>query len=136
MGKWTKEETKFLSLWYAEKGKMWCANELNKTEAQIRSKAARLKLYQDKCGEFAQEWQKKAAKSKIGKERPEQAKVIRDLRASGRLQMTDKGKEAISLSMKKRIASQGHMKGMRGKKNVLKKIKLNFQRSTRINGKG
>jgi len=113
---WSQEETRFLALHYPEKGKMWCAQQLNKTSHQIRSKAFRMKIYQDQCGDFFKSWQNRAAVSKIGKSRPDQALVIKKLHSSGKLIKTDAMKKATSKRMKKWIKKHGHNKGMLGKK--------------------
>lgn len=116
--KWTVEDLELLKRYYPRMGKQWCMESLCRTEASIRYKAAELGLKLDRESEFAKEFQMRAAKSKIGKKRPEQALVIKRLHAEGKLKKTDKQKEAISRRSKLWFANNPHPKGMLGKKHT------------------
>lgn len=77
MTTWTEQQLEWFKSNYPKLGKQFCMKKLNKTEAQIRQRAYRLGLKQDRTSAFFREWQKKAAKSKIGKKRPDQAERLR-----------------------------------------------------------
>lgn len=95
-------------------------NALNKSDAQIRSKCAREKIYQDKTSDFFKDWQKRAAKSKIGSQsikRQNSLKAAWNARkARGLPKITRSQKRRMSIAAKKRIEKYGHPKGMKGKK--------------------
>lgn len=113
---WTSETEAFLVKNYPIHGKKWCMNELGKSEASIRAKAARLNLRQNKDSEFFTDWQTRAAGSKVGKKRPEQAEVIRALHAEGKMVVSEEGRKAISKATKKRQDEKGHPRGALGMK--------------------
>lgn len=116
---WTPNEISFLSQNYPLKGKLWCMNAMKKSEGQIRSMAAKLNLKIDQNGEFFKKFQKQAALSKIGKKRPIQSLIMKEKAKQGNLALIDWVKnngEIISENSKKRIAKNGHPKGMLGKK--------------------
>ena len=118
MKHWKQEDINWLINNYPLFGKEESARVLSKTIGSIRTKAARLGLRQNKDSEFFKEWQNRAQQSKIGKKRPEQAKVMLELHMQGRMRMTDKGKETISHVTKERLKEKGHPKGMKGKKHT------------------
>lgn len=113
---WTPESEAFLIENYPIHGKQWCMKALDKSEASIRAKAARLNLRQDRGSEFFTGWQTRAAETKVGKKRPDQAEVIKALHANGKLKVTPQGRKAISLAAKKRHAEKGHPRGALGMK--------------------
>lgn len=121
MKRWTQEEVTFLALNYPNKGRSYCANALNRTEAQIRSKVSREKIYQDYDSDFFKEWQERAAKSKIGRKASEEernrrsTKAIADF-ASGKRKVKRSTRSRMSVAMKKRIALEGHSRGFKGKR--------------------
>lgn len=119
MKHWTKDEIDFLIKYYPEKGKKWCIEQLNKTEGAIRSKTSELKIKQDKKSEFFKDWQTRAAKSKIGKKRPEHAILMKKYKEQGRLTVitnpSEHQRKAISDNTKKWIKENGHPRGMLGK---------------------
>ena len=135
---WTEFEINFLKLHYPEYGKHWCMHGLDKTESQVRHKAADLGLRLNHKGSFCQEYQSKAAKERTGKKRPEQSLVIKALWENGKLgNYTDKQKKNISIRMKKHIAENGHPKGALGmkhtdetKEKLSKKSKLYWENVT------
>jgi hypothetical protein len=119
--KWTKEEEHFLAINYPEKGRLWCATHLNRSAAQVRSKTARMKIYQDTESGFFKEWQKRAAASKIGKKQSIESRISRSVQdkadfASGKRTIKRSTRKRMSIAMKKRIALKGHNRGMLGKK--------------------
>jgi len=115
---WNKQEIQFLLDHYSNQGLNWCSTQLNKPSGSVRNKAWRLGLKQDKSSAFFKEWQSRAAKSKIGKKRPEQALVIKRLHDEGKLKMSDEGKKQISIKMKAWIETNGHQKGYLGLKHT------------------
>ena len=115
MKHWKKEDINWLINNYPLVGKEESARFLSKTIGSIRTKAARLGLKQNKDSEFFKEWQHRAAKSKIGKKRPEQAKVILELHKQGKLKMTDERKKTTGKRISEYIKTNGHPKGMKGK---------------------
>lgn len=118
--KWTSDEIIFLLDNYSDKGKGWCIENMGKSEGAIRSQAAQLGLKQNKDGEFFKEWQKRAAKSKEGKKKPEHSKLMKILSNKGLLitgkTPTDAQKKSVSEKAKKRIKEQGHPRGFLGGK--------------------
>ena len=116
MVRWTDAETEFLRINYPTRGLMYCAEQLGKRPTQIRDKASRMGVKQDKNSDFAKSWQARAAQSKVGKKRPEQAEVMRRLRSSGRLEATPEQRKAISERMKIQIKENGHPRGSLGMK--------------------
>jgi len=136
MEKWKNWEIDFLKNNYPEKGKSWCSESLNKTEGQIRSKASELKLRLNKESYFFKEFQERAAKSKVGKKRPEHSLLMKEYAENGVLPIlthkrTDKEKNDQSLRMKKYIDQNGHPKGMLGKthKKITKEKMGNISRN-------
>jgi hypothetical protein len=115
MNKWSNEEIETLVCHYPTMGKMWCANTLHRSESSVRWKASELKLTLSKDSEFFKEWQNRAAKSKVGKKRPDQALVIQKLHKEGKLVKTKKQKEAMSIRFKNWHSKNTHPKGMLGK---------------------
>jgi len=118
MATWKEEEIEFLKANYPERGKAWCMAQLNRTDGSIRRKAADLELKQNQESEFFKDWQSRAAKSKVGKKRPEQALVIKKTHADGKFKKTPQQKKAISERMKKFIATHGHPRGATGMKHT------------------
>lgn len=116
MGGWTKSQIDFLTSFYPEKGKMWCATVLKKTESSVRHKAAQLGLKLNKESDFFKEFQARAAQSKVGKKRPAQAEVMNRTRAEGKFVFTQERRKAISDRQTKIIKENGHPKGALGLK--------------------
>ena len=61
MVRWTDAETEFLRINYPTRGLMYCAEQLGKRPTQIRDKASRMGVKQDKNSDFAKSWQARAA---------------------------------------------------------------------------
>jgi len=97
---WTKIETQFLLKHYADQGLQWCCNELSKSAGSVRNKAWRLGLRQNHDSKFFKDWQSRAAKSKVGKKRPQQALVIKRLYAEGKLNFTTSRRKESSKRQK------------------------------------
>lgn len=116
MKRWKQSEIDWLINNYPLVGQKESAAHLSKSAPSIRAKAARLGLKQDKESSFFKEWQLRAAQSKVGKKRPEQANVIKKLHADGKLKATQEKREKLSLISKERWKNQPHPKGMKGKK--------------------
>lgn len=112
---WTNDEIQSLIDNYPSKGRMWCCEFLNKTEPQIRAKASRLGLRQDRNSEFFLDWQKRAAESKIGKKRPDQAEVMRNLHKEGKMIRSDELNKVIAQKRSESFKINGHPRGMLGK---------------------
>lgn len=129
MNKWTKEEIDFLKLHYPQNGKMWCCQQLKRTESSVRVKAAQLGLRLDPNSSFFLDFQERAALSKIGKKRPDQALVIKQLHEQGKLKKTDSQKKAISEMFKKWHQTNEHPKGMLGKKHTKESLQKISQAS-------
>jgi hypothetical protein len=113
---WNREDTEFLIQNYPSKGMKYCAIKLNKSIPSIRMKTSRLGLYQNRDSDFFKNWQSRAAKSKIGKKRPNQALVLKRVHEQGKLVKTEEQKKSIGIRSKKWIKENGHPKGMLGKK--------------------
>lgn len=113
---WTESEISWLTENYPNMGKKYCMEFLNKTEAQIRQKAARLNLKQNKDSEFFKDWQARAATSKVGKKRPEQALVMKKNHDDGKFVFTEERRKNISKVRKEHIALHGHPRGALGLK--------------------
>jgi hypothetical protein len=115
----TQEEIDFLIKNYPEKGKMWCCEQLNKTESQIRVKAAKLKLRLNKNSDFFIDFQRRAAKSKVGKKRPGHSAFMKELVKTDKFDKfritSEEDKIRISITNKKWIKENGHPRGMLGK---------------------
>ena len=113
--KWTTEDLELLKRYYPRMGKKWCMEAMCRTEASVRYKAAELGLKLDRESEFAKDFQSRAAKSKIGKKRPDQALVIKKLHAEGKLKKTNEQKEQMSQRVKRWHSLNPHPRGMLGK---------------------
>lgn len=114
MKEWTPEELDLLQQYYPQKGKRWCASQLGRGEGSIRWMASNLGLKQDRTSEFFEDWQRRAAESKVGKKRPEQRDVMLKLHAGGKLIKTEEQRKAISERMKAWHKTHEHPKGAIG----------------------
>jgi hypothetical protein len=132
---WTEDQLRTLVESYPVKGLVWCMNELKKTRGAIRQKASDLKLKQDRSSDFFKDWQSRAAKSKIGKKRPDQALVIKRLHREGKLIKTPEMREAISVRMQNQWKTKPHPKGMLGKKHSKESLAKISEASTKSNSK-
>jgi hypothetical protein len=123
---WTKKELEFLKDNYPEKGKLYCSENLNKTEPQIRYAATKLKLKFNLSSEFHKEWQSRAAESKKGKARPQHSAYMKDLHKKGELKpfINSQTPTSISNRMKDWHDQNDHPKGMKGKKHSTDTVKI------------
>lgn len=115
MKKWTEDDLNFLKLNYPQRGKIWCAEQLGRKEGSIRAKTSELNLRLDKQSEHWIDFQSRAASSKVGKKRPDQSLVMKQLHKDGKLLKTAIQKEAVSKRIKKWICENGHPRGMLNK---------------------
>lgn len=113
---WSASEIAWLKENYPTKGKMFCADYLGRSESQIRWKASELKLRLDRTSEFFTNFQERAAKSKVGKKRPDQAKVMLRNHAEGKFLFSEERRKLMSQISKDRIAKHGHPRGTLGMK--------------------
>jgi hypothetical protein len=114
MRRWTPEERRFFTANYPQKGKVWCMEQLGRTEGSIRWMASMLGLHEDKNSEFFKDFQVRAAQSKVGKKRPDQSIVMKKLHAEGKLRKNKEQLKAMGLRTKAWIAKNGHPKGTLG----------------------
>lgn len=119
--KWTESEVEFMREHYPQRGKMWCAEQLDRPEASIRQKASRLGLRQDRSSEFFQDWQNRAAQSKVGKKRPLHGEMMREMWASGMImrEFTEEHRKAQSERFKEWYKHNDHPRGFKGGKHTL-----------------
>lgn len=125
--KWTDEQIEFLRQNYPLKGRDWCAEQMGLRVGQIRMKASRLQLKARGHSDAWLDGQIKAAQSKVGKKRPEQAEVIRRLFREGKLgKPSEPRKRAAQILGEKRRGikrpemwlKNQHPRGMAGKKHT------------------
>jgi len=111
---WTIEETEFLKKNYPVKGRAWCAEQLKRTDNEVRNKAWRMGL---KARGVSEAWHEKNAahaEKLTGRKRPEQASVLKRLHAEGKLQKNELQRAEVGKRMKAWIAENGHPKGAAG----------------------
>jgi hypothetical protein len=113
--KWKEQDIAFLCKFYPTHGKKFCSEKLGFRESVIRIKASTLGLRQDRTSSFFKEWQERARVSKIGKKRPDQAIVMKELHKQGKMIQGEESRKRQAESWKKTIAKNGHPKGMLGK---------------------
>lgn len=126
---WTDEKIKFLIDNYEAKGKLWCAERLNATEAQIRQKASRLQL---KARGKSEAWHNKNKIHSVvlsGRKRPDQATVMKKLHEDGKLIKTPEQKRLLSDLKKEWHRVNGHPKGFLGKNHTQESKDLIGQKS-------
>lgn len=116
MKKWTPEEDDALRESYPKIGKMACCELLGRSEGQVRWRAWFLKLRADKSSQHFYEWQDRAAKSKVGKKRPDQAAVMKSLHDRGAFVFSEERRARMSEAVKRRWADVGHPRGFLGRK--------------------
>lgn len=129
---WNKDEEDWLKTNYPLLGKKKCAEILGKSEPSIRMKAARLGLKQNKNSNFFNEWQSRAANSKVGKKRPAQAEVLRKTHRDGKLIRSKEQNDKMSERMKEWFSENPHPKGMLGKNHTPETIKTFSENTTKM----
>lgn len=112
---WSDEDVEWLRSNYPTVGRLAAATHLGRGEGSIRWKASELRLKQDRRSPFFKDWRRRAAKSKVGKKRPEQGLVMKRLHAEGKFEVTPERRAAISDRMKLWYATHPHPRGMLGK---------------------
>lgn len=130
--RWKQQEIDWLVQNYMHVGKLESAKVLGRSEASIRQKASNLKLKQNRDSEFFLDWQRRAANSKIGKKRPEQAEVFKKLHKEGKLIKNAAQKAAVGKRTKKWIKLNGHPQGMLGKKHTEETLKVMSEASHKM----
>lgn len=117
---WSKEEEEWLIENYPKIGKMACAKALGLREGAIRARASKLGLRLDRSGDFFKDFQKRAASSKVGKKRPDQSILMKELFRTGKLNSdhlrTEEGRARNSKRTKEYIKKNGHPRGFLGGK--------------------
>ena len=114
---WTDGENDWLSTNYPNLGVAESAKRLGRGERAVANQAWKMRLKQNMESEFFKEWQTRAAKTKVGRKRPAQAEVMRSLFREGKMpEYTKERREAISRRTKEKWATEGHPRGMLGKK--------------------
>lgn len=97
---------------------MASARYLERSEGAVRYKASHLGLKKDLNSAFFTDWQRRAANSKVGKTRPEQAAVMRKNHADGKMLKTPEQRKAMGVRRKAWIKKNGHPKGAKGMKHT------------------
>lgn len=120
---WTKDEEDWLKANYPLLGKKKCAEILGKSDPSVRMKTFRLGLKQNRDSDFFNDWQSRAANSKVGKKRPDQAEVLKKTHRDGKLIRTKEQNIKMGIRSKEWIAKNGHPRGMLGKKHSSESLK-------------
>lgn len=115
---WTQAALDFLATHYPTLGKNWCALRLNVSAHAIRSKASKMGLRIDYNSPHFLEYQARAAKTKVGKKRHNQALVMKRLHKEGKLKKDETQRKAVGQRVKAWIEKNGHPRGMLGKKHT------------------
>jgi hypothetical protein len=129
--RWTNEEDAILIREYPRIGLVATCNLLGRTRGAVRARASLLGVKQDKTSPFFENWQKRAAKSKVGKKRPDQAIVMKQLHAAGKLKQTPELRKATGQKTRERIARDGHPRGALGMKHTAKSLAAMSEASRR-----
>ena len=129
---WKTCEIILLKAFYPIKGKQWCVKYFNRTEASIRAKSSNLKLKLDKTSLFYKEFQSRAARSKIGKKRPNHSKHMKKLYCDNRILQKRESSECISKRKIEWHQNNPHPKGFQNKKHN-KESRLKIATASRNN---
>lgn len=116
--RWTEEECLWLRENYPHVGQKQSAVHLNRTAAAVRYKASVLGLRLDQSSDFWTAFQVRAAATKVGRKRPDQAKVMSRLHSEGKLRKTPEQNAATSQRWKEWHATHEHPRGMKGKRHT------------------
>lgn len=112
---WTAEQMEFLREHYPQLGLNATAKLMGFSTTRIRHKANVLGLKQDRTSEFNKDWQQRAAASKVGKKRPEQAVVMKAaIHEKGLHMHSPEVRAAVGQANKAHIAANGHPRGFSG----------------------
>jgi hypothetical protein len=115
---WNEQQVLFLSEHYPTKGRAWCADALGVSESAVRMKTHRMGLKQDRSSRFFADWQRRAAESKVGKKRPDQAEVMKRLHREGKLPVTPQKRKRMSERAKAWHQINEHPRGALGMKHT------------------
>jgi hypothetical protein len=126
---WSEADLEFLRINYPEKGKEWCMQQLNRSEAAVRHMAYLLKLKQNKNSEFFKEWQDRAKLSKVGKKRPIHSAIMKLKGSPHLVEYSKTHAKEISERNKAWIKENGHPKGATGMKHTEKTKKVLSEKS-------
>ena len=117
---WTETEVQILRDRYPQIGLKATAKLLNRPIRGVAGKASNLGIKQDRKSAFFADWQRRAARSKVGKKRPDQSLVMKSLWARGALTPpTEERKKKTGASISRHWKEYGHPRGMLGKKHSL-----------------
>lgn len=125
----TEEQKIFINENYPKMGKQFCCDNLVIRESQVRTYCSANKIRFDRSSQFFKEFQERAAKSKIGRKRPEHSLLMKQKAKDGLLPIitskrTDEQRKIYSDRLKNTIAKKGHPKGMLGKTHTEKNKKI------------
>lgn len=87
---WTDEELQILREQYPQIGLRATAFLLGCKQDRVRSKASSLGIKQDRSSRFFKQWQRKAARGKVGKKRPDHSAAMKAAYANGDLPHLEK----------------------------------------------
>lgn len=113
-GSWGVMEDEFLRSNYPQRGKSWSAERLGRSEGSIRKRASVLRLRLSRNGDFFKDFQSRAAATKIGRKRPQQADVIRRLHQLGKMTQTPEQRKRRSEGTQRWFVLNGHPRGFLG----------------------
>lgn len=114
--KWSGREKAVLAQFYPDMGLNFCAGLLGRSTSSIRQQASEMKLRINRKSEFFNDFQRRAAASKVGKKRPEQAIVMKQLHASGKLVQDKEVLKGNAKRMNDLQKENGHPRGTLGMK--------------------
>ena len=118
VGPWTEFQLESFKLTYPLEGRLKTAQIFGVTEATVRQLAWKLGLEVDPDSAFAQEWQARAAQSKVGKKRPDHGAFMRAYLVANPPIRTAEQRAAMSRRAKAMIAERGHPRGALGMKHT------------------
>src|SRR6187549_3976452 len=113
--RWTPEERARFVAEYPKRGVAWCMESFGVSRACVRGRASREGLRIDLESEHFKEWQARAAATKVGRKRPDQSLVMKELHRSGKLAITPQQRVSMSKRAVAWHAANDHPRGMAGK---------------------
>ena len=119
---WSKSDVKLLVDQYPQKGKMWCAFALQRSEPSIRTKAFELGLQIERESDYYKAWQKRNSIPLIGRKRHDHSKLMKQRCKDGECDtwVNSRTPQKIKEQAKDWHSKNPHPKGMKGKKHSLK----------------
>jgi len=133
--KWTNEQIEFLTINYPKYGKLWCCEQMQLQEQQIRTKASKLQLKARGVSIAWQEKQKKHAQKLQGRTRPEHSAIMKQKYKDGFQPLSVWVKEngqIISDKRKQWYQNNPHPKGATGMKHTEKTKKVLSEKSKQM----